>query len=141
MKDSMGQLEKISEVIKIALGSIAGFSLLVGGIGIVAVSLAAVHQRRREIGIRKAVGARRRDITAQFVVETSVAAAIGGAIGALMGFAGSPLLAHVAGAPVATAPWFLIVALACAVASGLVFGIVPARRAARLDPVAALAMD
>ena len=122
-------------------GTVAGVSLLVGGIGIVAVSLAAVNQRRREIGIRMAVGARRRDITAQFVVETSVATAIGGAVGALMGFAGSPLLAHVAGAPVTTTPWFLIVALACAVASGLVFGIAPARRAARLDPVAALAMD
>lgn len=122
-------------------GTVAGVSLLVGGIGIIAVSLAAVNQRRREIGIRMAVGARRRDITAQFVVETSVATAIGGTIGALMGFAGSPLLAHVAGAPVATAQWFLIVALACALASGLVFGIVPARRASRLDPVAALAMD
>ena len=122
-------------------GTIAGVSLLVGGIGVVAVSLAAVNQRMREIGIRMAVGARRRDITAQFVVETSVATAIGGAFGALMGFAGSPLLAHVAGAPVATAPWFLIVALGCAVVTGLVFGIVPARRAARLDPVAALASE
>lgn len=133
--------KKLSAIHVAIFGTVAGVSLLVGGIGIVAVSLAAVNQRRREIGIRMAVGARRRDITAQFVVETSVATAIGGAIGALVGFAGSPLLAHVAGAPVATAPWFLIVALACAVASGLVFGIVPARRAARLDPVAALAMD
>ena len=133
--------KKLSAIHVAIFGTVAGISLLVGGIGIVAVSLAAVNQRRREIGIRMAVGARRRDITAQFVVETSVATAIGGAVGTLIGFAGSPLLAHVAGAPVVTAPWFLIVALACALASGLVFGIVPARRASRLDPVAALAMD
>ena len=133
--------KRLSAIHLAIFGAIAGVSLLVGGIGIVAVSLAAVNQRMREIGIRMAVGARRRDITAQFVVETSVATAIGGAVGALLGFAGSPLLAHVAGAPVATEPGFLIVALGCTVATGFVFGIVPARRAARLDPVAALASE
>ena len=102
--------KRLSAIHVAIFGAIAGVSLLVGGIGIVAVSLAAVNQRMREIGIRMAVGARRRDITAQFVVETSVATVIGGAVGALLGFVGSPLLAHMAGAPVATAPWFLIVA-------------------------------
>ena len=122
-------------------GAIAGIALVLGGMTIVAVSLAGVSQRRREIGIRRAVGARRRDITAQFVVETGVATTLGGAIGALSSFAGSSLLAQVTGAPVAFEPWFALVALGCAIATGLAFGIVPARRAAGLDPVSALATD
>ena len=122
-------------------GAIAGIALILGGMTIVAVSLAGVSQRRREIGIRRAVGARRRDITAQFVVETGIATTLGGAIGALSSFAGSSLLAQVTGAPVAFEPWFALVALGCAIAMGLAFGIVPARRAAGLDPVSALAMD
>ena len=133
--------KKVKQIHVAILGAIGGVALLLGGLTTMAVSLAGVRQRKREIGIRMAVGARRRDITAQFVVETSVATAIGGAVGALLGFAGSPLLAHVAGAPVATAPWFLVVALGCAAVTGLVFGIVPARRAAQLDPVAALASE
>lgn len=122
-------------------GAIAGIALVLGGMTIVAVSLAGVSQRRREIGIRRAVGARRRDITAQFVVETGVATTLGGAIGALLSFGGSSLLAQVTGAPVAFEPWFALVALGCAIATGLAFGIVPARRAAGLDPVLALATD
>ena len=122
-------------------GAIAGIALVLGGMTIVAVSLAGVSQRRREIGIRRAVGARRRDITAQFVVETGVATTLGGAIGALLSFGGSSLLAQATGAPVAFEPWFALVALGCAIATGLAFGIVPARRAAGLDPVSALATD
>ncbi|MDE0225369.1 MAG: ATP-binding cassette domain-containing protein [Gammaproteobacteria bacterium] len=122
-------------------GAIAGIALVLGGMTIVAVSLAGVSQRRREIGIRRAVGARRRDITAQFVVETGVATTFGGAIGALLSFGGSSLLAQITGAPVAFEPWFALVALGCAIATGLAFGIVPARRAAGLDPVSALATD
>ena len=122
-------------------GTIAGVALLVGGFGIMTVTLAAVGQRTREIGIRMAVGARRRDITAQFLVETAVATTLGGAAGTLLSIAGSPLLARLADAPMAFAPWVVPAALACAVATGLVFGIAPARRAARLDPVAALATE
>ncbi|MCY4056805.1 MAG: ATP-binding cassette domain-containing protein [Gammaproteobacteria bacterium] len=122
-------------------GTIAGVALLVGGFGIMAVTLAAVGQRTREIGIRMAVGARRRDITAQFLVETAVATTLGGVAGTLLSVGGSPLLARLADAPVAFAPWVVPVALGCAMATGLVFGIAPARRAARLDPVAALATE
>ena len=122
-------------------GAIAGIALVLGGMTIVAVSLAGVSQRRREIGIRRAVGARRRDITAQFVVETGVATTLGGVIGALLSFGGSSLLAQATGAPVAFEPWFALVALGCAIVTGLAFGIVPARRAAGLDPVLALATD
>ena len=121
------------------LGILAGVALLAGGLGIMGVTLAAVSQRTREIGIRMAVGARRRDITAQFLVETAVPTTLGGAVGALLGLTTKPLLVWLADAPVAFAPWFVPVALACGIATGLVFGIVPAHRASRLDPVTALA--
>ena len=99
-------------------GAIGAIALVLGGMTIVAVSLAGVSQRRREIGIRRAVGARRRDITAQFVVETGVATTVGGAIGALSSFAGSSLLAQATGAPVSFEPWFALVALGCAIVDG-----------------------
>ena len=120
-------------------GTITGVALLVGGFGIMAVTLATVSQRTREIGIRMAVGARRRDITAQFLVETAVATTLGGVVGTVLGIAGSPLLARLADALIAFAPWVVPAALGCALATGLIFGIAPARRASRLDPVAALA--
>ncbi len=133
--------KKLKAIHLALFGAIAGIALVLGGMTIVAVSLAGVSQRRREIGIRRAVGARRRDITAQFVVETGIATTLGGAIGALLSFAGSSLLAEMTGAPVAFEPWFALVALGCAIVTGLAFGIIPARRAAGLDPVAALAVD
>ncbi len=137
----LAAFKRLSGLHAAVLGTLAAVALLVGGFGIVAVTLAAVSQRTREIGIRMAVGARRRDITAQFLVETVVATTLGGVIGALLGFAGSPLLSHLTDAPVAFAPWFVPLALGCAVAAGLLFGIVPARRASRLDPVAALSAE
>ncbi|MYA16269.1 MAG: ATP-binding cassette domain-containing protein [Gammaproteobacteria bacterium] len=121
------------------LGALAGVSLLAGGLAVMGVTLAAVSQRTREIGIRMAVGARRRDITLQFLAETAVPTTLGGGAGTLLGLATTPFLVWLADAPVALAPWFVPVALACGIATGLVFGIVPARRASRLDPVAALA--
>ena len=133
--------KKLKAIHLALFGAIGAIALCLGGMTIVAVSLAGVSQRRREIGIRRAVGARRRDITAQFVVETGVATTLGGAIGALSSFAGGSLLAQVTGAPVGFEPWFVLVALGCAIATGLGFGIVPARRAAGLKPVTALATD
>ena len=133
--------KEVSSIHAALFGTIAGVALLVGGFGVMAVTLAAVSQRTREIGIRMAVGARRRDITAQFLVETAVATTLGGAVGTLLSIAGSPLLAQVADAPVAFPPWVVPVALGCAMSTGLLFGIAPARRASRLDPVVALATD
>ena len=132
---------KLSAMHAAIFATLAGAALLAGGLGIMSVSLAAVSQRRREIGIRMAVGARRRDISMQFLVETCVLTAVGGACGLLLALAGGPVLSAIAGAPVANAPWFVPVALGCALATGLAFGIIPARRAARLDPVAALAAE
>ena len=133
--------KKLKGMYAAVFATIAGVALLVGGVGIVSVTLAAVSQRRREIGIRMAVGARRRDISAQFLVETTVLTIIGGVCGVLLALAGTPLLSDLTERPVAFAPWFVPVAAACAIAAGSVFGIVPAQRAARLDPVAALASD
>ena len=133
--------KEVSAIHAAVFGTIAAVALVVGGFGVMAVTLAAVSQRTREIGVRMAVGARRRDITAQFLVETAVATTLGGAVGTLLSIAGSPLLVQLADAPVVFPPWVVPVALGCAMSTGLIFGIAPARRASRLDPVAALATD
>lgn len=114
-------------------------------IGVMATTRVSVGARRREIGIRMAIGARRRDIVGQFLGEAAIAAVGGAIIGLLLGYCTAIVVAALATpegmiqVPVALAGWFVPVALGCGVATGLVAGIVPARRAARLDPVAALA--
>ena len=123
------------------IGALSVVALLVGGLGVMSVTLTSVSQRRREIGIRRAMGGRRRDILWQFLIENSVLTALGGVCGVLLVFAGGPLLSDLASASVAYAPWFVPAALACAVATGMIFALVPAQRGARLDPVAALSSD
>ncbi len=120
------------------LGSIASISLLVGGIGIMNIMLATVSERTREIGIRRALGAKRRDIVEQFLIETTVMSGSGGIIGVILGLAVPPLVAHLSGIPVVIRPWSPIVAFLIAVMTGIIFGVYPARRAAMLDPVEAL---
>ena len=126
---------------------VAAVALAAGLIGMMATLLVSVGARRREVGIRMAVGARRRDIASQFLAEAAVAAVAGGAFGLLLGYWTGVAVAEMATptglmkVPVAFAGWFAPVALGCAVAMGLASGIVPARRAARLDPVGALAGD
>ena len=121
------------------LGGIGAVALIVSGLGVMAVMLASVSQRTREIGIRRAVGARRRDIVRQFLVEAGMIALVGGALGALLGFAAGPVVGAAFDMPTAFAPWFWPVAVGLAVATGLASGILPALRAARLDPTRALA--
>lgn len=133
--------KELSGALAAILVSLGVAALLAGGLGIMSVMLAAVDQRRREIGIRMAVGARRRDISAQFLVETTVVTAIGGALGALVSLIGKPLLSALTVAPVVFEPWFFLLAVGCAVATGLIFGIVPAHRAAGIEPAEALRMD
>jgi macrolide transport system ATP-binding/permease protein len=122
------------------LGSVAAISLLVGGIGVMNIMLVSVTERTREIGIRMATGARQADILSQFLAEAIVVSAVGGLLGVAIGI-GTGLLLMRFGIAVefTTAP--MVLAFCCAAATGLIFGFTPARKAARLDPVVALANE
>jgi putative ABC transport system permease protein len=131
-------------IFKLLMGSITGISLIVGGIGIMNVLLASVIERTREIGIRRASGARRRDILAQFLAESVVVSGAGAAAGLLLGLAAAfgitALIRSQSAAPVHAAFTFttVLIASSIAVVIGLVFGIYPALRAARLSPIDAI---
>jgi putative ABC transport system permease protein len=118
--------------------SIAAVSLLVGGIGVMNIMLVSVTERTREIGIRKALGARRSMILAQFVFEAIVLCVMGGVLGAGAGIGASSLMASESGWLVVITPMSVVLALACSIGIGLFFGVFPAVRASRLDPVEAL---
>jgi putative ABC transport system permease protein len=130
--------EATQRIFNLVLGSIASISLLVGGIGIMNIMLATVSERTREIGIRRALGAKRRDIVEQFLIETTVMSSSGGLIGVILGVAVPPLVSLLSGMPIVIRPWSPIIAFLIAVSIGVIFGVYPARRAAMLDPVEAL---
>ena len=127
-----------ANVMAVLLGSIASVSLLVGGIGIMNIMLVSVTERTREIGIRMAVGARSRDIMLQFLVEAVVMAAIGGALGILIGIGSSNLIHRLMNWPILVRPDIVALALLVSGGVGVFFGFYPARKAARLDPIEAL---
>jgi putative ABC transport system permease protein len=127
--------KRIFDIVMVALASI---SLLVGGIGIMNIMLASVLERTREIGIRRAIGARQADIIRQFVMETTLIAVVGGLIGLMMGIAMSRLIASFAGWSTIVTGGSLLLAFSVSVLIGLVFGVYPALQAARLDPIQAL---
>ncbi|SIQ71894.1 macrolide transport system ATP-binding/permease protein [Rhizobium sp. RU20A] len=131
-------IEETSGILKIFLGSVAAISLLVGGIGVMNIMLVSVTERTREIGIRMATGARPRDILAQFIVEALVVSSIGGLVGIGLGL-GIALLASQFAVPVSFSFGPVVLAFTSAFLTGLVFGFLPARNAARLDPAIALA--
>jgi macrolide transport system ATP-binding/permease protein len=122
------------------LGIVAAISLLVGGIGVMNIMLVSVTERTREIGIRIATGARRRDILLQFNTEAAVVCTLGGLSGVLLGFAAGYVLKYFEMA-VLFSPLPAILAFSCAFGTGLLFGYLPARKAAHLDPVVALAAE
>jgi len=122
------------------LGIVAAISLLVGGIGVMNIMLVSVTERTREIGIRIATGARRRDILLQFNTEAAVVCTLGGLMGVLLGFAAGYVLKYFDMA-VLFSPLPAILAFSCAFGTGLLFGYLPARKAAHLDPVVALAAE
>jgi putative ABC transport system permease protein len=117
---------------------ICGFSLLVGGIGVMNIMLVAVAERTREIGLRKALGARRSRILAQFVIEAVVLASFGGAIGVLLGYGAAAVGRFALDAPAMVPAWAVAISLGVSSGIGLLFGIYPAARASRLDPAVAL---
>ena len=136
--DLLQKAEQTQRLFTLVLGAIAGVSLVVGGIGIMNIMLATVTERTREIGVRRALGAKRRDVAAQFLVETVILSCGGGLLGVLVGIAFAYLLTWAAGLPVIIRVWSPVVAFAVSVLVGLVSGIYPARRAALLDPIEAL---
>jgi macrolide transport system ATP-binding/permease protein len=126
------------QTMTILLGSIAAISLLVGGIGVMNIMLVSVTERTREIGIRMATGARTGNIMQQFLIEALVVSLIGGALGVLIGLGAAWAVGHFFGRAVAYTPFPVILAFGSAFAIGLIFGFLPARKAAYLDPVVAL---
>ena len=130
--------EETKRIFNIVLGSIAGISLLVGGIGIMNVMLATVTERTREIGIRRALGAKRRHIVTQFLVETIVLSAGGGLAGVVIGLAIPLAVQHFADLNTVVTPGAPLLAFGISVGVGIVFGLYPAWRAANMDPVEAL---
>jgi len=122
----------------ILLASIAAVSLLVGGIGVMNIMLVSVTERTREIGIRKAVGAKRSDILRQFLIEAVSLCVLGGVIGAGLGTWAASLVSHFAGWRTMVTPDSIIIACCFSAAVGIGFGLYPAQRAARLNPIEAL---
>ncbi len=132
------QARETQRIFNIVLGSIAGISLLVGGIGIMNIMLASVTERTREIGVRRAIGAKRRQIITQFLIETVVLSFAGGLIGLAMGVVVPTLITYFAGMPTVVTAWSMILALSISALVGIVFGLYPAYRAATVDPIVAL---
>jgi len=137
-QEIMETQQRMSEIFTYLLASIAGVSLLVGGIGIMNIMLVSVTERTREIGIRKALGATRREILLQFLVEALVLCLAGGAVGVALGWTLSATLSGLAGWNTIVSPSAILLSFAFSAAVGLIFGLWPARRAALLAPVEAL---
>ncbi|MEM9828571.1 MAG: ABC transporter permease [Planctomycetota bacterium] len=156
-KELLRQAARTRAMFNVLLVVIAGISLLVGGIGIMNIMLATVTERTREIGIRRAIGARRRDIVQQFLVETSLLSCIGGMLGVACGLMCGPVFRLVRWVVDSLQPdllppivheleprialWSIVLSLAISLGSGLVFGVYPARRAAMMNPIDALRHD
>jgi putative ABC transport system permease protein len=138
LSDIAEAAQSTARVMAILLGSVAGISLLVGGIGIMNIMLVSVTERTREIGIRMAVGARSRDIMLQFLVEAVVMAATGGLIGIVLGIGSSEVLKEWAQWPTLVSPSIVAIAFLFSGAVGVFFGFYPAKKAAGLDPIDAL---
>jgi putative ABC transport system permease protein len=132
------QAEQTKRIFNIVLGSIAAISLLVGGIGIMNIMLATVTERTREIGIRRALGAKRRDITLQFLVETVVLSVGGGLVGVVVGILTPVIVSQLTTMKTIVTPWSVLLAFGISGAVGIIFGLYPAKAAARLDPIEAL---
>jgi putative ABC transport system permease protein len=135
---ALGSWQKISKVLFVALPGLVAISLVVGGIVIMNIMLMAVSERTREIGIRKALGARRQDILAQFVVESATLSAVGALFGISLGIALAFVVKATTPLPAAVAPWSILVGVMLGVSVGIVAGVYPASRASRLDPIVAL---
>jgi putative ABC transport system permease protein len=134
----LGTLGEILGLLTLVLAAIAAISLVVGGVGVSNIMLVSVRERTREIGLRKALGARRRDITVQFLIEAVLLTTVGGVIGIALGVSASVLADRLTPLPASIAWWSPVLAFSVSVAVGVFFGVFPARRAGKLEPVQAL---
>jgi putative ABC transport system permease protein len=137
-EELLRQSQKTQQIFNIVMGCIAGISLVVGGIGIMNIMLASVLERTREIGIRRALGARRHDILSQFLVESLLVSLFGGMIGVILGYAVPEIITLYAGWRTIVQPWTIALAFGVSASVGIGFGIYPARQAALLNPIDAL---
>ena len=138
MSEMLDSLNSMIAMVSAGLGGIAGISLLVAGVGVMNIMLVSVTERTREIGIRKALGARRSVILQQFVIEAAVTSSIGGIIGILLGSIATSAVGAVAGLNAVPTPAAVVISFSVSVGIGLLFGYMPARRAAKLNPIDAL---
>lgn len=134
----MGTINKILGTLSIAIGAIAAISLVVGGIGIMNIMLVSVTERTREIGIRKSLGARTNDILMQFLIESMIISAIGGIIGTMLGVGIAAVGMSIAKIAVVIEPGVIFLAVGFSAMVGIFFGLYPAKKAAKLDPIEAL---
>ena len=140
------ELDKISRILTVMLSSIAGFSLFVGSVGIMNMMLVSVNQRTREIGLRRAIGAKRRDIFLQFLIEAVVMCSVGGLLGILLGIGTGYLCSHIAVKvvkviphwPVVISPHWMTISVSISAGIGILFGLYPAIRASHITPIEAL---
>jgi putative ABC transport system permease protein len=137
-EDILGVVGRILGVLTLVLASIAGISLVVGGVGVMNIMLVSVSERTREIGLRKAVGARTRDVLRQFLLEAVALTVSGGVAGILLGIGGALLVGRLSPVPAAITGWSVALAFGVSVAVGVFFGVWPARKAARMQPIMAL---
>jgi putative ABC transport system permease protein len=141
LEEMSGTLQRAGTTMTALLAAIAVISLVVGGIGIMNVMLVSVSERTREIGLRRAVGARRRDVLLQFLVEAVTLSCCGGLVGIVFGFVAAAIVTRVLDWPAAVSPAAVSLAFGIAAAVGVFFGFYPARRASRLDPIDALRFE
>jgi putative ABC transport system permease protein len=133
--------KNLTQTLFITITAIAAIALVVGGIVIMNIMLVAVTERTREIGIRKAMGARRQDVLMQFLIESATVALLGGCLGVLFGIGFAKTITALIGMPSAVRLWAVFAALMVSTSVGLFFGVYPAKRAAKLDPIAALRFE
>jgi len=136
--DVIDAQSSVARTFSLLVASIAVISLIIGGVGILGVMLLSIRERVGEIGIRRAVGAKRTDILVQFLVESSFLGVVGGFAGMIVGIGGAAGVRHFSGMPVTLAPDYIVLSLVFSVFTGLVFGVYPSWKAARLDPIEAL---
>ncbi|EES71636.1 ABC transporter permease [Paenibacillus sp. MB22_1] len=140
-QEMLDTLNSTTQILSLALGGIAGISLLVGGIGIMNIMLVSVSERTREIGVRKAIGAKKRDILMQFMVESTALSGFGGLIGIGLGYGASALIGHYSSLTTTVSLLIVLIAFGFSLFIGIIFGMIPANKAAKLRPIYALRTD